>query len=67
MRYPDGGGLTGEQRKRREEVRMRAVDLFDTGPKTPKSGNHQVQDGRWALSMSRLSQAQAAISTRLRT
>ncbi|MFF3129643.1 helix-turn-helix domain-containing protein [Streptomyces sp. NPDC057908] len=29
MRYPDGGGLTAEQRKRREEVRMRAVDLFE--------------------------------------
>ncbi|MEV8060311.1 winged helix-turn-helix domain-containing protein [Streptomyces antimycoticus] len=31
MRYPDGGGLTAEQRKRREEVRMRAVDLFEEG------------------------------------
>jgi hypothetical protein len=30
MRYPDGGGLTAEQRKRREEVRMRAVDLSPT-------------------------------------
>ncbi|ANZ13586.1 helix-turn-helix domain-containing protein [Streptomyces noursei] len=29
MRYPDGGGLTAEQRKRREEVRMRAVELFE--------------------------------------
>ncbi|MER7693875.1 hypothetical protein [Streptomyces sp. NPDC097610] len=31
MRYPDGGGLTAEQRKRREEVRIRAVDLFEEG------------------------------------
>ncbi|MEU1301179.1 winged helix-turn-helix domain-containing protein [Streptomyces shenzhenensis] len=29
MRYSDGGGLTAEQRRRREEVRMRAVDLFE--------------------------------------
>ncbi|GAA3956406.1 hypothetical protein GCM10022384_06980 [Streptomyces marokkonensis] len=27
MWYPDGGGLTAEQRRRREEVRVRAVDL----------------------------------------
>jgi hypothetical protein len=33
MRYPDGGGLTAEQRKSREEVRMRAVDLFEEGAK----------------------------------
>src|SRR4051812_2731659 len=31
MRYPDGVGLTAEQRKRREEVRMRAVDFFEQG------------------------------------
>ncbi|MFB7223913.1 hypothetical protein [Streptomyces sp. NPDC056227] len=35
MRYPDGGGLTAEQRKRREEVRMRAVDLFEEDAKVP--------------------------------
>ncbi|MEU9211817.1 winged helix-turn-helix domain-containing protein [Streptomyces sp. NPDC048415] len=35
MRYPDGGGLNAEQRKRREEVRMRAVDLFEEGAKVP--------------------------------
>lgn len=35
MRYPDGGGLTAEQRKRREEVRMRAVDLFEEDGEVP--------------------------------
>jgi transposase len=35
MRYPDGGGLTPGQRKRREEVRMRAVDLFGEDVKVP--------------------------------
>jgi hypothetical protein len=35
MRYPDGGGLTAEQRKRREEVRMRAADLFEEDMKVP--------------------------------
>ncbi|MEV2215051.1 helix-turn-helix domain-containing protein [Streptomyces sp. NPDC050997] len=36
MRYPDGGGLTAEQRKRREEVRMRAADLFQDDVKVPR-------------------------------
>ncbi|SDI52583.1 Homeodomain-like domain-containing protein, partial [Sinosporangium album] len=31
MRYPDGGGLTTEQRKRREQLRMRAADLIAQG------------------------------------
>lgn len=31
MRYPDGGGLTAEQRLRRERVRMRAADRFAEG------------------------------------
>ncbi|MEV0227159.1 helix-turn-helix domain-containing protein, partial [Streptomyces sp. NPDC050704] len=35
MRYPDGGGLTAEQRRRREEVRMRTVDLFEEDVKVP--------------------------------
>jgi transposase len=35
MRYPDGGGLTAEQGRRREEVRMRAVDLFEEGVEVP--------------------------------
>ncbi|MER5757633.1 winged helix-turn-helix domain-containing protein [Streptomyces sp. NPDC002088] len=35
MRYPDGGGLTAEQRRRREEVRMRAADLFEEDVKVP--------------------------------
>ncbi|MFF2199665.1 transposase [Streptomyces sp. NPDC058145] len=35
IRYPDGGGLTSEQRRRREEVRMRAVDLFEESVEVP--------------------------------
>ncbi|MEV6742620.1 helix-turn-helix domain-containing protein, partial [Streptomyces sp. NPDC051104] len=35
MRYPDGGGLTAEQRRRREELRMRAVDLFEECAEVP--------------------------------
>ncbi|MEV4450982.1 hypothetical protein AB0K24_37215 [Streptomyces mirabilis] len=37
MRYPDEGGLTAEQRKRREEVCMRAADLFEEDVKGPTS------------------------------
>ena len=29
MRYPDGGGLTGEARARREDVRLQAARLFE--------------------------------------
>ncbi|MCT9114296.1 hypothetical protein ACFWD7_55255 [Streptomyces mirabilis] len=34
MRYPDGGGLTAEERSRREQVRLAAADLIeiDTTP-----------------------------------
>nr|WP_329433912.1 winged helix-turn-helix domain-containing protein [Streptomyces anthocyanicus] len=35
MRYPDGGGLTAERRRRREEVRMPAADLFEGHVKVP--------------------------------
>jgi hypothetical protein len=28
MRYPDGGGLTAEDRSRRERVRLQAAQMF---------------------------------------
>jgi len=31
MRYPDGGGLTAEERARREQVRLAAADLIEAG------------------------------------
>jgi transposase len=31
MRYPDGGGLTAEERARREQVRLAAADLVEAG------------------------------------
>jgi len=31
MRYPDGGGLTAEERARREEVRLAAAELIEAG------------------------------------
>jgi len=31
MRYPDGGGLTAEQRARREQVRLAAAELIGAG------------------------------------
>jgi hypothetical protein len=34
MRYPDGGGLTAEERARREKVRLAAADLIKVGPAT---------------------------------
>ena len=29
MRYPDGGGLTAEERARREQVRLAAAELIE--------------------------------------
>ena len=31
VRYPDGGGLTAEERDRREQVRLAAADLIEAG------------------------------------
>uniref|UniRef100_UPI0038B45D37 helix-turn-helix domain-containing protein n=1 Tax=Streptomyces ureilyticus TaxID=1775131 RepID=UPI0038B45D37 len=31
MKYPDGGGLTAEERARREQVRLAAADLIEAG------------------------------------
>jgi transposase len=31
MRYPDGGGLTAAERARREDVRLRAAELIESG------------------------------------
>ena len=31
MRYPDGGGLTGAERARREQVRLAAAELIEAG------------------------------------
>src|ERR1700736_26868 len=31
MRYPDGGGLTAQERARREQVRLRAAELIEAG------------------------------------
>jgi transposase len=31
MRYPDGGGLTAEERARREQVRLTAAELIEGG------------------------------------
>src|SRR6266550_4714465 len=31
MRYPEGGGLTGAERARREQVRLAAADLIEAG------------------------------------
>jgi hypothetical protein len=34
MRYPDGGGLTAEKPAHREQVRLAAAELVETGPVT---------------------------------
>jgi transposase len=36
MRYPDGGGLTAEQRARREQVRLEAAAMIEAGASDPE-------------------------------
>jgi transposase len=36
MRYPDGGGLTAEQRARREKVRLQAAGMIEAGASDPE-------------------------------
>jgi len=36
MRYPDGGGLTAEERARREQVRLAAAVLIEAGASDPE-------------------------------
>jgi transposase len=31
MRYPDGGGLTAQERARRDQVRLGAAELIEAG------------------------------------
>ena len=40
MRHPDGGGLTAEERDRREQVRLAAADLIAAG-----AGDREVAGG----------------------
>jgi transposase len=47
MRYPDGGGLTAEERARREQVRLTAAEMFAAG-----AGDAQVA---WSFRVSRMS------------
>jgi putative transposase len=36
MRYPDGGGLTAQERARREQVRLAAAELIEAGASDPE-------------------------------
>jgi hypothetical protein len=40
MRYPDGGGLTAEERARREQVRLTAADLIEAGASDREVARH---------------------------
>src|SRR5215467_13962087 len=47
MRYPDGGGLTAEERARREQVRLVAADLIEAG-----ASDREVAKRFWVSRMS---------------
>ncbi|MFF2852346.1 winged helix-turn-helix domain-containing protein [Streptomyces sp. NPDC058001] len=55
MRYPDGGGLTAEERVRRERVRLAAADLIEAGGQRPGVARQfrvtrmSANRRRWAL------------------
>jgi transposase len=40
MRYPDGGGLDAAERARREQVRLAAAELVETGPSDREVARH---------------------------
>jgi len=45
MRYPDGGGLTADQRARREQVRLAAADLIEAGAGDQEVATQRCDDG----------------------
>src|SRR5437588_9486465 len=51
MRYPDGGGLDGAERARREQVRLAAADLKETGANDREVAKHfrvsRMSANRW--------------------
>ncbi|MGW0601654.1 IS630 family transposase [Streptomyces sp. NPDC002776] len=51
MRYPDGGGLTDEERVRRERVRLAAADLIEAGASDREVARHfrvtRMSANRW--------------------
>jgi transposase len=51
MRYPDGGGLTAEERARREWVRLAAAELIEAGASDREVARHfrvsRVSANRW--------------------
>src|SRR5258706_13921021 len=47
MRYPDGGGLTAQERARREQVRLAAAELIEAGGRG-RGGGRAVRGGRGA-------------------
>jgi hypothetical protein len=40
MRYPDGGGLTGQERTRRERVRLAAAEMIEGGASDREVAKH---------------------------
>jgi transposase len=51
MRYPDGGGLTAEERARREQVRLEAAGLIEAGASDREVARHfrvsRMSANRW--------------------
>ncbi|MFD9505012.1 hypothetical protein [Streptomyces sp. NPDC060035] len=49
MRYPQGGGLTAERQRFREELRLKAAELFALGEGVKGPAAHGWEDQRWTL------------------
>src|SRR3712207_9586145 len=51
MRYPDGGGLTAEERARRDRVRLAAAEWFEEGATDREVAEHfrvtRMSANRW--------------------
>ncbi|MFE6755659.1 winged helix-turn-helix domain-containing protein [Streptomyces sp. NPDC057684] len=55
MRYPDGGGLTAEERVRREQVRLAAADLSEAEASDREAARQfrvtRMSANRWRLAL----------------
>jgi hypothetical protein len=58
MRYPDGGGLTGAERVRRERMRLAAADLIEAGASdrelARRFGVSRISANRWRRALAML-------------
>ncbi len=70
MRYPDGGGLTAEERARREQVRLAAAELIEAGASDREVARRfrvsRMSVNRWRRALAAGGRARAGLQGRRR-